>query len=91
MIALHPIREFGNVNPIALIFDMLEKCPDEFPSSATSALEFTEDTDFRHNLRNDLSAIRRALANSGWKAATVLAEQCWKHFYSTSSMTIDHG
>lgn len=73
VIYLHPIREFGNVNPIALIFDMLGKCPDEFPSVSTSELRFVEDTDFRQSLRNDLSAISRALANSEWKAATVLA------------------
>ncbi len=73
VIHLHPIREFGNVNPIALISDMLRKCPDEFPSANTSELEFIEETDFRHSLRKDLSAISRALANSEWKAATVLA------------------
>jgi hypothetical protein len=73
VIVLHPIREFGNTNPIALIFDMLGKCPDEFPSANTSELRFIEDTDLRHSLRNDLSAIGRALANSEWKAATILA------------------
>ena len=73
VIYLHPIREFENVNPIALIFDMLGKCPDEFPSASTSELMFIEDTDLRHSLRNDLSAINRAIANSEWKAATVLA------------------
>lgn len=72
-IVLHTIREFENTNPIALIFDMLRKCPDEFPSTNIQELEFIEDDDFRHNLRNDLSAINRALANSEWKAATVLA------------------
>ncbi|MEK7762926.1 MAG: hypothetical protein AAB433_15245 [Nitrospirota bacterium] len=73
VIHLHPIREFWNVNPIALLYDMLRKCPDEFPSANTNELQFVEDTDFRQSLRNDLSAIGRALANSEWKAATVLA------------------
>lgn len=73
VIVLHTIREFGNANPIALIFDMLGKCSDEFPSANTNELEFIEDTEFRQNIRNDLSAISRALANSEWKAATVLA------------------
>lgn len=72
VIDLHPIRKFG-ANPIALIFDMLGKCPDEFPSANTSELMFIKDTDLRHSLRNDLSAINRAMANSEWKAATVLA------------------
>lgn len=73
VIIAHVIREFGNANPIALIFDMLRKCPDEFPSANTNELEFIEDTDLRHNLRNDMSAINRTLVNSEWKAATVLA------------------
>jgi hypothetical protein len=73
IISLHQIREFENTNPIALIFDMLGKCPDEFPSVSTSELMFIEDTDLRHSLRNDLSAINRAMTNSEWKAATVLA------------------
>jgi len=73
VILLFPISEYGNTNPIALIFDMLGKCPDEFPSANTSELKFIGDADFRHSLRNDLSAISRALANSEWKAATVLA------------------
>jgi hypothetical protein len=73
VIQLHTIEEFGGLNPIALIFDMLGKCPDEFPSANTSELRFIEDIDFRQSLRNDLSAISRAVANSEWKAATVLA------------------
>jgi hypothetical protein len=72
VIVLHPIQKFG-ANPIALIFDMLGKCPDEFPSANTSELKFIKDTDFTHSLRNDLSAMGRGLANSEWKAATVLA------------------
>lgn len=73
VVALYPIPEFDGANPIALIFDMLGKCPDEFPSANTSELTFIEDADFRQGLRNDLSAISRALANSEWKATTVLA------------------
>jgi len=73
VIAIHAIPEFGNANPIALIFDMLKKCPDEFPTVSTNELTFIDDPDLRHSLRNDLSAMSRALANSEWKAATVLA------------------
>jgi hypothetical protein len=72
VITLYPIPKFG-ANPIALIFDMLGRCPDEFPSATTDELMFIEDADLRHSLRNDLSAVGRALTNSEWKAATVLA------------------
>lgn len=97
MILLHTIREFGNANPIALIFDMLGKCPDEFPTASTNELPFIDDTDLRHSLRNDLSAVSRALVNSEWKAATVLAGSVlealllWKLDKNrTKAMATDH-
>lgn len=54
-------------------FVKLSKCPDQFPSPETTELSFMEPDDFRKNLRLDMSAANRALANSEWKAATVLA------------------
>lgn len=72
-IELSPISEFGNLNPIALIRDLLAKCPDEFPSPGTAELLFMADHDLRAILRNDIDAVNRALADSEWKAATVLA------------------
>jgi hypothetical protein len=60
-------------NPIMCIRDALAKCPDESPAPGTSELSFIADADLRANLRNDIGAINRALANGEWKAATVLA------------------
>lgn len=88
-VLLFPIIEFGKTNPIALIFDMLGKCPDEFPSANTSELTFIGDVDFRHSLRNDLSAISRALAIANGKRQRFLLGLCWKHFYFGSSIRSD--
>lgn len=71
-VELAPIPEFGKLNPLAIIRDLLSKCPDEFPRESTSLLEFITDDDLRLTLRNDLGAANRALANNEWKAATVL-------------------
>ena len=60
-------------NPLAHIRDALAKCPDESPAPGTSDLTFITDADLRANLRNDIGAVHRALANGEWKAATVLA------------------
>jgi hypothetical protein len=62
-----------DVNPVTLIRQALAKCPDESPAPGTSELSFITDTALRTNLRNDVGAINRALANGEWKAATVLA------------------
>ncbi len=72
-IDLGPIEEFGNVNPIALLHDLLSKCPDESPSPGTAELSFISDQALRESLRNDIDTIHRALSNSEWKGATVLA------------------
>jgi hypothetical protein len=60
-------------NPVLQIRDALAKCPDESPAPGTSELNFITDADLQTNLRNDIGAINRALANGEWKAATVLA------------------
>lgn len=59
--------------PVTVIRDALAQCPDESPAPATCELNFITDQDLRTNLRNDIGAIDRALSNSEWKAATVLA------------------
>jgi hypothetical protein len=71
-VELAPISEFGNINPLGILRDLLSKCPDEFPGTDTSELQFITDRDLRDSLRNDLGAVNRALANSEWKAATVV-------------------
>ena len=69
---LTPIPGFGDLNPIFLLRDALEKCPDEYPSPTTSELLFLE-PDYRDVLRVDISAVNKALNQGEWKAATVLA------------------
>jgi hypothetical protein len=75
-------RARGNVGDMAHVkgFDAvtvirrtLAKCPDEYPPSATTELLFINDAALRENLRRDLGAANRALNNTEWKAATVLA------------------
>lgn len=60
--------------PLAKIREVFAKCADEAPVPGTSELGFITGQDaFRKNLRNDIGAVYRALANGEWKAATVLA------------------
>jgi hypothetical protein len=61
------------MNPVTEIRDALAKCRDEPLGSATSKLNFIPDLELRTNLLIDIRAIDRALSNSEWKAATVLA------------------
>jgi hypothetical protein len=71
--SLHPFSFHYSLDPLAQIRDAFAKCPDESPAPSTSELKFITDADLRTNLRNDVGAINRALANGEWKAATVLA------------------
>jgi hypothetical protein len=66
-------QSFRGLNPVTLIRQALAKCPDEGPAPSTSELAFVTDAGLRTNLRNDVGAINRALANGEWKAATVLS------------------
>jgi len=72
-VELAPIDEFGGLSPIALVRDLLSKCPDEWPLPGMSELTFVSNKTLREGLRNDLGATNRALSNSEWKATTVLA------------------
>jgi hypothetical protein len=67
------LRGFRNLSPVTLIRQALAKCPDEAPAPGTSELNFITAMDLRANLRSDIGAVNRALANGEWKAATVLA------------------
>ncbi len=58
---------------ITVIRQVLAKCPDEHPPPATTELLFIRDDKLRENIRSDVGAANRALMNSEWKAATVLA------------------
>ncbi len=72
-LSLDRLPGFRKLNPVTLIRQALAACPDEFPSIGTAELNFVQDTRLRENLRLDISATNRALSNSEWKAATVLA------------------
>jgi hypothetical protein len=63
----------GERTAIYDIRDILERCPDEAPTAATTGLLFITDPDLREGLRIDISTAYQALANGEWKAATVLA------------------
>lgn len=60
-------------SPVALVREMLAKCPDEIPSPTISQLTFIGDDELRDSIRADLSTANSALHNSEWKASTVLA------------------
>jgi hypothetical protein len=56
-----------------IIYDVLVKCPDEYPPKSTIALTFIGDVDLRENIERDIEGIERAISHAEWKAATVLA------------------
>jgi hypothetical protein len=58
--------------PVA-IRQVLAKCPDQFPPTASADLAFIADVDLRAALRQDIADATRAFADAEWKGATVLA------------------
>jgi hypothetical protein len=58
---------------VTLIRKVLVQCPDEYPAPSATDLLFVKDEELRDSLRRDVGAAIRALHNSEWKAATVLA------------------
>jgi hypothetical protein len=70
---LKGISGFDNLNPVTLIHQALDRCPDEYPSPGIAELPFIPDQKLRDSLRLDTSATNSALGNGEWKAATVLA------------------
>ena len=59
-------------NPVILIRNAFERCPDGAPAPHVKRLPFVTDDRLRHTLETDLDGVDRALAGSEWKAATVL-------------------
>jgi hypothetical protein len=59
--------------PVRDIRMFLTKCPDDWPLDTIQSLSFINDMDLRNDLRRDIDHAERALDNSEWKAATVLA------------------
>jgi hypothetical protein len=58
---------------VTLLRKILIQCPDEYPAPSTTDLLFVKDNELRDSLSRDVGAAVRALNNSEWKAATVLA------------------
>jgi hypothetical protein len=63
----------GRKTQVRVIRDALADCPDEVAPQGSNELSFVKDANFRTALLIDLEAIRSALNNGEWKAATVLA------------------
>ena len=68
-----PPKYIKDKSPVAIVREMLAKCPDQSPSSATAVLTFITDAALRESIRLDLSTASGALHNGEWKASTVLA------------------
>ncbi|MCH7563466.1 MAG: hypothetical protein IH968_06555 [Gemmatimonadetes bacterium] len=64
---------YDGYNPVAYLYHLLRKCPDEVAAADEHGLEFVLEPDLRRGILVDLGAIQRSLSNSEWKAATVLA------------------
>ena len=60
-------------SPVALVREMLAKCPDQSPAPSTAELTFISDQVLRDSIRMDLSTASSALHNGEWKASTLLA------------------
>jgi len=60
-------------NPVTVIRRTMRLCPDDVSSSGSGKFEFISDTHLRSVLEEDSASVERALTNSEWKAATVLA------------------
>jgi hypothetical protein len=67
------VGRIGETDAVAMLRRMMSLCPDEHAPPSTSDLAFITDADLRKSVRNDFGAANRALNNSEWKGATVLA------------------
>lgn len=70
---LEHISGLGELHPITIVRNAVARCPDEAPYIGTNELDYISDIDLRDSIWGDIGAIRRALTNQEWKAATVLA------------------
>lgn len=61
-----------NKDPVSLVRDVLEKCPDQAIPPSISGLEFISDGDLRSDLRSDIASIDILMQSSQWKAAMVI-------------------
>jgi hypothetical protein len=68
-----PPKYIKDKSPVAVVREMLSKCPDQRPALGTADLSFITDAALRESIRLDLSTATSALHNGEWKASTVLA------------------
>jgi len=67
------IEPIDGLDVATVIYRTLKHCPDEYPSHSTSELAFIPDEALRKSISVDISGVARAISNSEWKAATILA------------------
>jgi hypothetical protein len=72
-IKLLPGVRAGGWNPVLVIRQVLERCPDDTAPTSSKDLLFIKDPSLRAELLTDLTSARSALLNSEWKPATVIA------------------
>jgi hypothetical protein len=63
----------GATDAISVLHRVLKKCRDEPDTSAVSRFSFIADVPLRESIGQDYMAVHRAMSNSEWKSATVLA------------------
>jgi hypothetical protein len=68
-----PVARIKAKSPVAIIREVLLKCPDQSPSPATVTLLFITDAALRDSVRLDISAANRDAENGEYKGTTVLA------------------
>ena len=86
---LDKVVGYGKQNPVAIIRELLEHCPDDAVPKSTAELAFVSDEAYRDSLRSDLSSVEAFLNGRMWKAAMViggsLAEALLHHQLSQRS------
>lgn len=68
---LHNLKAYGK-DPILIVREVLERCPDLSIPEEIAGLEFIEDSEMRQNLRFDLSIVERLMYAEHWKPAMVM-------------------
>lgn len=70
---LQSLPGLTHLNPITIIRNALEKCPDQIPKPSTAELLFISDVDLRESIRLDISVSNQSFVNGDWKSTTILS------------------
>lgn len=70
---LDKVVGYGDLNPLAIIREVLDKCPDEVIPESTEELPFVSEPDYREMLRRDLASVEIFFSAREWKAAMVIS------------------